>query len=56
MPWPAKLRQALPRLVWICLVLAVAAYGGVVVRNITDMLVGMTSHQQTLVEVQRPSR
>jgi hypothetical protein len=41
--------------VWVFLVLAVAAYGSVVVRNVTDVLVGMT-HQPTMVVVERPNR
>ena len=41
-------------LVWVCLVLPVAAYGSVVVRNVTDMLVGMT-HQPDIVVVEQPN-
>jgi len=43
-------------LVWACLLLAVAAYGAVVVRNVTEMLVGITSHQSSIILAQRPSR
>jgi F0F1-type ATP synthase membrane subunit c/vacuolar-type H+-ATPase subunit K len=43
-------------LVWACLVVAVATYGAVVVRNVTDTLVGITSHQPSMVVAQRPSR
>ena len=42
-------------LFWIALVLAVAAYGSVVVRNVTDALVGITT-KPSVVVVQRPSR
>jgi F0F1-type ATP synthase membrane subunit c/vacuolar-type H+-ATPase subunit K len=43
-------------LVWACLVLAVAAYGAVVVRNVTDTLVGITSRQPSTVIAQQPYR
>jgi hypothetical protein len=41
---------------WLCLVLAVAAFGAVVVRNVTDVLAGMTTRQASFVVVQQPSR
>jgi hypothetical protein len=43
-------------LIWACMVLAVAAYGAVVVRNVTDMLVGVTSHPASMVVAQQPNR
>jgi hypothetical protein len=43
-------------LLWACLVLAVAAYGAVVVRNVTDALVMITSHQPAMVLADRPMR
>jgi hypothetical protein len=43
-------------LAWVCLVLAVAAYGSVVVRNVTDMLAGITHSAPKVVMVERPSR
>ena len=36
-------------LVWVCLVLAVAAYGAAVVRNVTDALIAMSSRQPAMV-------
>ncbi len=48
-----KLRRDL---LWICLVLAVAGYGAIVVQNVTEALVGITSHQPTIVVAQTPSR
>ena len=39
MRWRVDLAGAVRNLVWACLVLAVAAYGAVVVRNVTDALV-----------------
>jgi uncharacterized membrane protein YqhA len=56
MRWQAKLRQILPGVVWIGLVVAVAAYGSVVVRNVTEMLAGITRHTPAMVVVERPSR
>jgi hypothetical protein len=56
MPWQAKVRQALPGVVWVCLVLAVAAYGAVVVRNVTEMLAGIAGHPHSVVLVERPTR
>jgi hypothetical protein len=50
------MRSALPTVVWVCLVLSVAAYGAVVVRNITDMLVGITDHSRDVALVGRPNR
>lgn len=32
--------RLLPGVAWVCLVLAVATYGSVVVRNVTDVLMG----------------
>jgi hypothetical protein len=40
------------RLVWVCLVLAIAGYGAVVVRNVTETLVGITTHQASAVTIQ----
>jgi hypothetical protein len=56
MRWPVEMRGLLPRLVWICLVLAVAAYGGVVVRNVTDTLIGIADHSRAVVVAERPVR
>jgi hypothetical protein len=56
MPWQAKLRQAVDGAVWICLVLAVAAYGAVVVRNVTEMLVGITQPARSVIAVEHPMR
>jgi hypothetical protein len=56
MPWQAKIRQALPSVVWIFLVLAVAAYGAAIVRNVTDMLAGIAGHPRSVVLVETPNR
>jgi hypothetical protein len=40
----------------VCLVLAVASYGALVVRNVTEMLVAIASHQSVVVVAQRPNR
>lgn len=41
---------------WVCLVLTVAAYGAVVVRNVTDALIAMSSQQADVVVASRPAR
>jgi hypothetical protein len=56
MLWRAKVRQSLPGLVWICLVLAAAAYGSVVVRNVTEVLRGIAHPASTMALVVQPSR
>jgi F0F1-type ATP synthase membrane subunit c/vacuolar-type H+-ATPase subunit K len=56
MPSRADTIRLVRTLSWAGLVLAVAAYGAVVVRNVTDMLVGMASHQPSVVVVERPNR
>jgi hypothetical protein len=56
MPWQAKVRQALPGVAWICLVLAVAAYGAAIVRNVTDALAGIAGHQRSVVVMETPNR
>ena len=52
----ADIRRLARDLLWACLVLAVAAYGAVVVRNITDTLVAITYHEPTMVVARRPTR
>jgi hypothetical protein len=42
--------------VWVCLVLAIAAYGSVVVRNVTDVLAGISHPPPGIVVVERPTR
>ena len=49
-------RELIQNLSWVGLVLAVAAYGAAVVRNVTEMLVGIATHQPPVVVVQRPNR
>ena len=56
MRWQAKVRQALLGVAWICLVLAVAAYGAAIVRNMTDVLAGIAGHPRPVVLVERPYR
>jgi hypothetical protein len=56
MPWQAKVRNALPSAAWICMILAVAAYGAVIVRNVTDVLEGVAGHPRSVVLVERPYR
>jgi hypothetical protein len=54
MHWQAEPTRPVRSLVWACLILAVAAYGAVVVRSVTDALVGIATHQR--VTVQSPYR
>ena len=56
MPWQAKARQAVPTVVWVCVVLAIAAYGAVVVRNVTDVLAGIAGHPRSVVFMETPNR
>jgi hypothetical protein len=56
MRWRARVRQAAPGVVWIGLVLAIAAYGSVIVRNVTDSMAGIAHHDDAMVMVERPSR
>jgi hypothetical protein len=56
MHWQAKVRQALPGIAWICLVLALAGYGAAIVRNVTDVLAGIAGHRRSTVLVETPNR
>jgi F0F1-type ATP synthase membrane subunit c/vacuolar-type H+-ATPase subunit K len=56
MRWRVDAQTLVRNLLWAGLVVAVAAYGSVIVRNVTEMLVGITSHQPSLIVVQRPNR
>jgi hypothetical protein len=56
MRWRADITRLAQELSWIGLILAVAAYGALVVRNVTDMLVGIATHQPSIVVIQRPTR
>jgi hypothetical protein len=56
MRWRVDVARLGRDLLWACLVVAMAAYGAVVVRNVTDALVGIASHPASLVVVQRPNR
>jgi hypothetical protein len=56
MRWRAELRQALPGVVWVCLVLAVAACGSFVVRNVTDALSAIAHHSDAVIATASPTR
>jgi hypothetical protein len=56
MRWRVDIPRLIYGLTWVALVLAVAAYGAVIVRNVTEMLVGIATHQPPLFLVQRPNR
>jgi hypothetical protein len=45
-----------PGLVWIVLVLAMAGYGSVVVRNVTEALRGIVHPETVALSVEKPSR
>jgi len=55
MRWRVDPSGPVRNLVWACLILAVAAYGALVVRNVTDALVGIATHQPP-VTIQSPYR
>jgi hypothetical protein len=56
MRWRVDSPRLIRRLSWVALVLAIAAYGAAVVRNVTEMLVGIATHQPPVVVIQRPNR
>jgi hypothetical protein len=56
MRWQADVRPLVRTLVWTVLVLAVAANGAIVVHNVTEALVGIATHQPSMVVVQQPTR
>jgi hypothetical protein len=56
MRWRADLATLVRRLLWAAMVVAVAAYGAVVVRNVTEQLMVMTTHAPSQVVAQRPNR
>ncbi len=56
MRWRVDRTKLVRDVVWIGLVVAIAAYGSAIVRNVTDTLVGMTAHPPSMVVVARPSR
>ena len=47
---------AWPTVVWIILILGVAAYGAAVVRNVTEMLTGIAVRSAAVDPIQPPSR
>jgi uncharacterized membrane protein YqhA len=49
-------RQAAPGVVWVGLVLAVAAYGAVIVHNVTETMAGIASQGSAMVMVEHPAR
>jgi hypothetical protein len=56
MRWRVDTTRLTRNLVWVCLVLAVAIYGSVVVRNVTETMVAIARHQPSIVVAQRPNR
>jgi uncharacterized membrane protein YqhA len=54
--WRLRARRVLPGVVWVCLVVAVAAYGAVVVRNVTETLTGISDHAHTVTLGNQPNR
>ncbi len=56
MRWRVNLIRLARHLSWACVVLAVAAYGAVVVRNVTGTLEGILSRRPPVVVAQQPSR
>jgi hypothetical protein len=56
MRWPVDIIRLARDLLWACLIVAVAAYGAAIVRNVTDTLSGIASRQSAMIIAQRPSR
>jgi hypothetical protein len=56
MRWRVDLTPLLLNLLWAGLILAMAAFGAVVVRNMTNALRGIAYHQPPIVVVDRPNR
>jgi hypothetical protein len=56
MRWRVDLPPLLMNLLWAGVVLAVAAFGAAVVRNVTDALVGIAYHQPPVAVVDQPNR
>ena len=49
---PPDRHEALRNTARIALILALAAFGAVLVRNVTDMMSGIAGHQQTTIQAQ----
>lgn len=43
-------------LLWVCMILAVAAYDAVIVQNVTETLMGITYQPASVEVIQRPGR
>jgi F0F1-type ATP synthase membrane subunit c/vacuolar-type H+-ATPase subunit K len=56
MRWRARVARLVRDLSWACLIVALAAYGAAVVRNVTDALGGITSRQPDVIVAKWPSR
>ncbi len=56
MRWQANIREIVGGLVWICLILATAAYGAAIVRNITETLQGIAGQSRSTAALARPYR
>ena len=50
------IRELLLDLLWVVAILTIAAFGAVLVRNVTDMLMAMAYHPPSATVVQRPAR
>jgi hypothetical protein len=56
MRWQADLSPLMLSLLWACLIVAVAGFGAVIVRNVTDVLQGIVQQPASVVIVEQPSR
>lgn len=56
MRWQADMPKLGRDVVWVCLVLMAAGYGALIVRNVSQTLVGIVSHQPSIVVAQWPNR
>ncbi len=56
MRWRADITPLLLNLLWAGLILAMAAFGAVIVRNMTDALTGIAYQRPSIVVADQPSR
>lgn len=56
MRWRTTCTRLVHELVWVCLILGIAAYGAVVVQHVTEALVDMAYQQTSVKAVPRPNR
>ena len=56
MRWQVDLLAFLRTMTWVCVVMAVASCGAVIVRNVTDTLIAMADHPPITIALDQPTR